>query len=112
MNIRTRSISHKIHGVERRLCTCFLAFLVVLAGLYIFFVGISIVNVVVREEVELHIGEINSRLSELEKDYLSKKDAINLKFAEEQGYRAALHKTFVNRGTFVGRSLSQNNNEI
>lgn len=112
MNIRTRSISHKLHGVERKLCALFLAFFAVLLCLYIYFVGKSIVNVVVREEVEIQIGEVNSRLSELEQDYLSKKDAINLTFAETKGYRAVSKKTFVNRGTFVGRSFSQNNNEI
>ncbi|MBI2617863.1 hypothetical protein HYW58_00170 [Candidatus Kaiserbacteria bacterium] len=83
-----------------------------LVSLYIYFVGKSIVNVVVREETELRIGEVNSLLSELEREYLTKKDAMSMKFAEEKGYYPISHKLFVNRGTFVGRSLSQDNNEI
>ena len=83
--------------------------LVVFFSLYVYFVGKSIVNVVVREEVELQIAEVNSALSELELDYITKKDTINMSFAKERGFKSISKKTFVNRGTLVGRSLTQIN---
>lgn len=105
---RTRSISNKIYGIERRLCLGFFALAFVLLALYGYFVGKSIINVVVREEVEIHIAEVNSRISDLESSYIAKKNAINLDFAYAQGFKAVGEKTFVNRGTLVGR-ISQNN---
>lgn len=106
---RTRSISNKIHGIERRLSLGFMMFLVILLSFYIYFVGKSIVNVVVREEVEIQIAEVNSELSLLEFDYLTKKDTINMLFAQERGFKSIARKTFINRGTLVGRSLTQRN---
>lgn len=106
---RTRSISYKIHGIERRLCLGFMVFLVVLLSLYIYFVGKSIINVVVREEVEFKVAEINSNLSELELSYITKKDSVNMVFAGERGFTSIAQKTFINRGTLVGRSLTLRN---
>ncbi|MFC1730668.1 hypothetical protein ACFL6I_10075 [candidate division KSB1 bacterium] len=106
---RTRSISHKIHGIERQLCIGFMVLLIALSSFYVYFVGKSIVNVVVREEVELQIAEVNSGLSELELNYITKKDIINMTFASERGFKSISNKTFVNRGTLVGRSLTQRN---
>ncbi|NQV93059.1 hypothetical protein HQ403_01000 [Candidatus Kaiserbacteria bacterium] len=106
---RTRSISHKIHGIERRLCLGFMIFSVALLGLYIYFVGKSIVNVVVREEVEFKIADINSKLSELELSYIMKKDSVNMIFAGERGFTSIAQKSFINRGTLVGRSLTLRN---
>lgn len=106
---RTQSISNKIHGIERRLSLGFMVLLVVLLSFYIYFVGKSIINVVVREEVELKIAEVNSELSLLEYDYITKKDTINMTFAVERGFKSISKKTFINRGTLVGRSLTQRN---
>ena len=106
---RTRSISNKIHGIERQFILGFLVFLVALLSLYVYFVGKSIVNVVVREEVEFQIAEVNSGLSELELDYITKKDSINILLAQERGFKSVSNKTFINRGTLVGRSLTQRN---
>ncbi|HEC33008.1 MAG TPA: hypothetical protein ENI63_01980 [Candidatus Kaiserbacteria bacterium] len=106
---KTRSISYKIHGIERQICISFMIFLVILLGLYIYFVGKSIVNVLVREEIELKIAEVNSRLSILESDYITKKGTINMAFAVERGFKSISKKTFINRGTLVGRSMTQRN---
>jgi hypothetical protein len=107
--IRSRSISYKIHGIERQLAIGFMVLLVTLFSFYVYFVGKSIVNVVVREEVELQIAEVNSGLSQLEYDYITKKDTINMTFAMERGFKSISKKSFINRGTLVGRSLTQRN---
>jgi hypothetical protein len=78
-------------------------------SLYAYFVGKSIINIVVREEVELSAAEISSHLSELESEYLAKKDAIDFLFAKTQGFSLVAKRSFVNRGTFVGKSLSSHN---
>lgn len=105
---RSRSISYKIHGIERQLCLSLFILSCALLGLYVYFVGVSVVDVVVREEIDLRIATLNSRLSELELEYIAKKDTINLSFAEEHGFHKISQKTFVNRGTLVG-SLSRGN---
>ena len=106
---RTQSISYKIHGIERRIWIGSVLVFMSLLVLYVYFVGRSIVNVVVREEIEIQIAEVNSELSELEFEYIVKKDSINMLFANEQGFEAISKKTFVNRGTLVGKSLTQRN---
>ncbi|MEX0651896.1 MAG: hypothetical protein WD509_02260 [Candidatus Paceibacterota bacterium] len=106
---RTRNISNKIHGIERSFILGLLLFSFVLLGLYIYFVGKSIVNVVVREEIELHIADVNSGLSELELTYIEMKDSVNMLLAKERGFTAISQKSFISRGTLVGRSLTQRN---
>lgn len=106
---QTRSISYKIHGIEKKLWLGFIVLFVGLLSLYVYFVGKSIVNVVVREEIELQIAEVNSELSELELNYIVKKDTINMLFANERGFKSISKKTFVNRGTLVGRSMTRRN---
>jgi hypothetical protein len=106
---RARSISNKIYGIEKQILLFLIFLFIALLSLYIYFVGKSIVNVVVREEVEIQIAEINSEISELELDYISKKNSINMAFAQEQGFKSISNKTFINRGTLVGKSLTQRN---
>ncbi len=105
----TRTLQQNLYGIERRLCLIFFILIITLASLYVYFVGKSIVNVVVREETELQIAEVNSRLSDLESAYLAQKDSINMEFAQAEGFDTISEKIFVTRGTLVGRSLSQNN---
>ena len=106
---RARSISNKIYGIEKQILLFLIFLFITLLSLYIYFVGKSIVNVVVREEVEIQIAEINSEISELELDYISKKNSINMAFAQEKGFKSISNKTFINRGTLVGKSLTQRN---
>jgi hypothetical protein len=104
----SRTISKKIYGVEKQIFWA-LGFAIIMSlASYGYFVGKSIINVVVREEVELSIAEINSHLSDLEFQYLAKKDTITLSFAQSNGFGLVSKRTFVNRGTLVG-SLSLNN---
>lgn len=105
----SRAISKKIYGIEKQVFWCLCFAILFSLSMYGYFVGKSIINVVVREEVELATAEISSHLSDLEFQYLEKKDAINLAFAQTQGFSVISKRAFVNRGTFVSRSLSSNN---
>ena len=105
----SRAISNKIHGIEKKLFLILAVSFFFSLGLYGYFVGKSIINIVVREEIEFQIAEVNSTLSGVELEYLSQKDTINLLFAKEQGFKSVSKKSFVNRSILVGRSLSQNN---
>lgn len=109
MKYHAQSISNKLHGIERRLCALSVLLVLTFFSMYIYFVGKSIINVVVREETEIRIAEVNSGLSELELSYLDKKNDINLQFAREKGFHAISKKDFVSRGVLVGRSFSFNN---
>ncbi|OGG55118.1 hypothetical protein A3D62_00720 [Candidatus Kaiserbacteria bacterium RIFCSPHIGHO2_02_FULL_49_11] len=96
----SRTVSHKLYyGIEKQLSVALIVACLSLFSLYVYFVGKSIVNVVVREEIELGIAKINSHLSDLEREYLAAKDGINLNLAYSYGFQAAPKKKFVNRGT-------------
>ncbi len=105
----TKNISYKLHGIERKLCISFMMLIVALFGLYIYFVGKSIVNVVVREEVEMNIAEVNSEIADLELKYITKKGTINMVLAKEMGFNLISKKIFINKGTLMGGSLTQRN---
>ncbi len=105
----TRNISNKIHGMERNFNIGLIILIVTLFGLYIYFVGKSIVNVVVREEVEMSITEVNSIIADLELEYIVKKDTINMVLVKELGFSIVSNKIFINKGTLMGGSLTKRN---
>ena len=78
----------------------------VLLVLYGYFVSRSIVNVVLREEVEHGLTEATTRLGDLEFQYLSKKDSVNLALAYELGFRNITQKKFVSRRPLLGGRLT------
>ena len=85
-------------GLVTAICT--------LMALYGFFVSTSIVNVIVREEIEQEIAATNARISELEFDYIHKKNAINLEYAHAMGFNSPVAQTFVARRSTLSSRLS------
>lgn len=81
-------------------CTLFLFIL-----LYGYFVSTSIINVLVRKEVEQSITDVNSRLSELETHYLVLKNQITLEYAYTRGFVDITDKQFTVRAAAAGLSL-------
>ncbi|MCH8889453.1 hypothetical protein IID26_03500 [Patescibacteria group bacterium] len=73
---------------------------------YGYFVSHSIINVVLREEVEQELTRVTTRISDLEFQYLSKKDSINLAFAHSLGFQNVSQKQFVSRQSLLSQRLT------
>lgn len=101
--------AHIVKQTEKRVFWGLVGLCIVLMGAYGYFLGKSIVNVVVREEMEIEIATVNSAISELEFTYLEKKDTVNRALASQLGYVFVSQKKFVVRKTLTGKHLSQNN---
>lgn len=86
------------------------AALILLACLYVYFLSASILNVVMREEIEQDIVALSSTIGELEFEYLSLKQTIDLSRAHAMGLEQLPQKRFVTRHSYAERSLTLNQN--
>lgn len=105
---RKKAITTTI-DLNKKIFWSLLALLVVLFGLYGYFISKSIVNVLVREEVEQNIVATNSEISSLEFAFLEQKNTISLNFAYERGWKDINRKEFVARNSELGNRLTLNN---
>ena len=103
--MRSTNITN-IHTVGRKTFWVFLFVLLALISLYLYFVSASIVNVLIREEVEIEIAATNSLIGELENQYVSQRNNIDLAYAKSIGFVLIKDKQFVTRTTLAGRSLT------
>ena len=104
-----RTISATTGAVQKRIFYGLLVLLLVLFGLYGYFVSKSITNVLLREETEQDILAVNSDISELEFKYLDQKNMINLDLAYEWGFSDISDKTFVTRASVFTERLTVSN---
>lgn len=65
--------------------------------LYMYFVVSSVVQVVVRQELDRDIAEMHSYISQLETEYIEAQHAVSEDIALQKGYIAADHKVFIDR---------------
>lgn len=95
----------QINIFEKRAFTILAIMIFILLGFYGFFISKSIVNVIVREEINNDIVTINSIISDLEFNYISRKDTINKEYAEVVGFKTIVNKKFVNKKSFAKLSI-------
>ena len=80
---------------ERRILAGLGLSLLVLAGMYVYFISMSAVNVVLREELSIAIASTHSSIGELESEYLEKTFAIDRNLADTLGFKEIESKHFV-----------------
>lgn len=88
--------------------TWFFSALVLLAIsflLYIYFLTSSVVEVVIREQIEHKIVEAGSSVSTLEAEYIEAQHSVSRDIATHEGFNEVANKTFITRteGTLVLR---------
>lgn len=71
--------------------------LVVLFGMYMYFVNAAVLAVVERQEIEEQVRDLRATVSELEFAYINSKSAVTLGYAEAQGFVASADTTFISR---------------
>ncbi len=84
----TRTITTTPYYKERRLFFMELSLLIILFGLYMYFVSAAVVRVIARKEVDREIAQVNSRIGELESAYIIAKQAIALDTIGQYGFVA------------------------
>lgn len=74
------------------LCLFFFASL-----LYMYFVSASVVNVVMRKEVDHQIASLSTEISKLEEAYIEKQHNLSIAIATHRGFVVADEKIFVDK---------------
>ena len=92
-----KSQTRSLYGSTERLFWLALAGIATVFALYVYCISLSISNVVLREEMQLELAATNSRIGELESEYLTKKYAIDMQYAESLGFVALESKHFAVR---------------
>lgn len=95
----------QINIFEKRVFTALVLAVFVLMGLYGYFISKSIINVIVREEINNDIVAVSSAISELEFGYINRKNTINKEFAMLTGFKDLTEKKFVARKSFAKLSF-------
>lgn len=68
-----------------------------LVGLYLYFLSVSIIHVVIRQEVQQNIKKANSKIAELESSYIEAQHRLSANVAALEGYSKAEQKIYINR---------------
>ncbi len=68
-----------------------------LIGLYLYFLSVSIIQVVIRQEVNQNIKEVNSKIASLESSYIEAQHRLSASVATLEGYNKAERKVYINR---------------
>jgi hypothetical protein len=93
----TTSKTAALYGHERTAVVVATAFFVMSFALYMYFLSASIVNVVMRQEIDLEIRTTNARIAELEARYSAAKNAVGIEQASTYGFINTTSKTYVSR---------------
>jgi hypothetical protein len=101
--MRTKTL--QINIFEKRALTALVVIVFILLGFYGYFISKSIVNVIVREEINNDVVAVSSAISELEFEYIAHKNTINKEYAISAGFKNIASKTFVARKSFAKLSL-------
>ncbi len=64
---------------------------------YMYFVSASVVEVVMRKEVDKEMSVVGTRVSQLESEYIEMQHSISSEIASRQGYVVASKKIFIDR---------------
>ena len=94
---------------QKRLFTILIFSIVLLLSMYGFFVSKSIVNALVREELQNEIATVSSTIGDLESQYIVLKNAVDIEFAYSLGFTDVVEKKFVTRRSVLGKQLTVNN---
>lgn len=106
-----RAIEHiaRIRNAELRIFWALSLLVGILLASYLYLVSSSIVNVIVRGELENKITTAHSSLSILETEYLAKKNAVSFERALALGFHAVGEKQYVAKQSLFGNALSLGN---
>ena len=86
-----------VYPHERRFVAILGALLIILSGMYIYFVMFSIAHIATKEELSRHIRITSAAVAKLESEYLARSENITESYARAQGFVTASSQFFVER---------------
>lgn len=95
--MKKRTHTRTAYEEESRLFYVALSAFVMVAGAYMYFVSASVVNVVMRMEVDGDIRELTTKVGELEAAYIEKQHAVSSDIAALKGFVMAEKKIFIDK---------------
>ncbi len=95
MNVTTLQNVH--FEAQRSHVAAAFTLVLVLMGLYMYFVSASVVHVVIRQEVQQEINRLNSEISQLEAAYIEVQHSVSAEIASLDGYQETQAKIFIDR---------------
>ncbi|HJO89713.1 MAG: hypothetical protein QGH85_00370 [Candidatus Pacebacteria bacterium] len=104
--MRTQAV--QINKFEKRAFVVLVFIILILFGLYLYFISKSIVNVIVREEINSDVAAVSSTISELETRYIAHKEAIDIEFAKSAGFKILKEKKFVAKKSLARKGTALN----
>jgi cell division protein FtsL len=84
---------------EKALCMALMSACLCLFALYIYFVSASVVQVVMRTELNQEITKTSSEISTLESQYIKAQHRVSSDIASLQGFEKTNNKIFIDRST-------------
>jgi len=96
-----------LHNIEQRVVGLLMIAILLLAVMYVYFLGGAVVHAVERREIQNDISSASSRLADLEVEYLANKNAITTDLANELGFSRIATKEYVARARYSGQANAQ-----
>lgn len=103
-----RTNTKTTYHTERRLFYVAAASLCILSVAYVYFVSAAVAHVVVRKELSQEIVATQTRISDLEAEYIIAKDSVGMDMAIAHGFEGNSAKVFVTKVS-SNMALSLNN---
>ncbi|MCF7815592.1 MAG: hypothetical protein K9M10_01550 [Candidatus Pacebacteria bacterium] len=94
MKRNTKTAAYK---EESRFFYFSLAFFMVAFFAYIYFLSNSVMNVVIRKEIDSEISSMSTVLGQLESKYIEMQYEVSTEIATHQGFVVSTKKTFIDR---------------
>jgi len=103
---KTKTMLQQLGRFQRLLFWSFAGIAGLFLCLYIYFVLHSISMVFTRTDLERQISTLQSNLSDLELQYVNRKDALTLEVARELGFQPTSKKNFITKKGLTEVSLT------
>ena len=99
-----RTIAFVLRTIEQRSVALLLIGIVLLAVLYIYFLGSAVVHVVERRETQHMTANVSSHVATLEEEYFEVKSTITDTLDTEMNFTTLAQKDYVRREQYLGRA--------
>ncbi len=96
---------------QQRLVTSVLIVLALVSCVYVYFIGTTIFNVIARKSAENQVKTLSSKVGELELEYLSLNNSLDLAKASSLGFSEPQGKSieFASRESYVSTAVARGN---
>lgn len=105
-NLQLAQVGVFLYGIEKRMIIILTSLVIVLALLYVFFLGSAVYYAVERGDVLSTLAQRNSSIANLDNMYLQKRSAITITSASKLGFSPIRVERYVERAQYLGRAGS------